>query len=397
MIRKVLYFHYQRSERDGSFVHTMEFEAAFKKLCAEKGIVFKVFSPELVAHTGDQPLGLFSKLKRRLARFYLRDFRTALLQVFSFYKELAILREEKPDVVLTRYNHANATLAILWACRKQGIPVVIEMNSPNRDSDQGLYQRFPFFIKLFSARTALSLADGLFAVSDEISEPLRQEAKPGQPVITIPNGVDIDRFDPSLSPLLVRQRLGIPKERVVFGFVGSFAPWHGVDLLVDAFSMLLNEGLPVHLLLVGQTNPLWQAQIDRLKSPEFSPYVSLAGFVTPSEIPNYLAAMDITTLPNQADYCSPLKLFEYMAMSRPTVSVNTKPVAMTMADGKEGLLFPAGDVSALAEHMRDLVVHPDKRQALGAAARVRMEQEFTWRHNAERVFALLEEAYSKTS
>lgn len=396
MIRKVLYFHYQRSERDGSFVHTQEFEAAFQGLCNDKGITFKVISPELVPYPGDAQPGLLARLKSRLSRLYLRDFRTLLRQFRNYYKELAVLREEKPDVVLTRYNHGNGTLAILWACRKLDIPVVIELNSPNRDSDQGArYLRLPFFVELFSARHALSLANGLFAVSDEISMPLRQQASANQPVVTIPNGVDIKRFDPALSPAPIRQRLGIPADRVVFGFVGSFAPWHGVDFLIDAFSVLLREGLPVHLLLVGQTNALWQAQFDRLATPELASHVSLAGFVPPNDIPPYLAAMDITTLPNQAGYCSPLKLFEYMAMARPPVSVNTGPVAATMADGKEGLLFPAGDVNAMVDRMRDLTVHPERRHALGDAARVRMEQEFTWRHNAERIFALLEDAYSK--
>lgn len=397
MIRKVLYFHYQRSERDGSFVHTKEFEAAFRGICEPRGIAFKVYSPPLVVPKAGSPDGFFSRIKSKLARFYLRDVKIILKQVRNYFHELAILEREKPDAVLTRYNHGNATLAILWACRRKGIPVVIELNSPNRDSDQGApYRQLPFFLKLFSARHALSLADGLFAVSDEISAPLRPYATAGQPVVTIPNGVDTQRFDPATVPAQpIRQRLGIADDRVVFGFVGSFAPWHGVDFLVDAFSVLLKEGLPVHLLLVGQTNPLWQAQVDRLKSPELAPHVSLAGFVPPKDIPQYLAAMDVTTLPNQAGYCSPLKLFEYMAMARPPVSVNTRPVAATMVDGKEGLLFPAGDVEALTSHMRDLTLHPDKRRALGAAARTRMEEEFTWRHNAERIFSLLEQAVAK--
>lgn len=396
MIRKVLYFHYQRSERDGSYVHTKEFEAAFQTLCDEKGIAFKVFSPPLVKHSGDGIPGTWARLKSALARLYLRDIKILLLQVRNYYKELAILRREKPDVVLTRYNHGNASLAILWACRRLKIPVVIELNSPNRDSDQGArYLRLPGLVELFSARHALSLANGLFAVSDEISAPLRKQATAGQPVVTIPNGVDIKRFDPSLSPLPVRNKLGIPEDRVVFGFVGSFAPWHGLDFLIDAFSVLLKEGLPVHLLLVGQTNPMWQAQLDRLNTPELVRHVSLAGFVPPDEIPPYLAAMDITTLPNQAGYCSPLKLFEYMAMARPPVSVDTAPVAATMVDGKEGLLFPAGDVNALIDRMRDLTTHRERRLALGAAARVRMEKDFTWTHNAERIFALLDESYRK--
>lgn len=397
MIRKVLYVHYQRSERDGSYVHTREFEAAFRELSDEKGISFRVVSPPLLDHDINAEPSLWARAKSKLSRFYIRDIKALLMQSMAYRRELSMLRVEKPDVVLTRYNNAQASLSILWACRRLGIPVVIELNSPNRDSDKVRYYRLPFFVKLFSPGHALALADGLFAVSDEISAPLRKTVDAGKPVVTIPNGVDIKRFDPALSPFPVRQKLGIPEDRVVFGFVGSFAPWHGVDLLIDAFCTLLKESLPVHLLLVGQTNPQWQNQIDRLSSTELAPHVSLAGFVSPHDIPPYLAAMDVTMLPNQADYCSPLKLFEYMAMARPTVSVNIKPVAVTMENNKEGLLFPVGDLAALTKHMRDLATHSEKRRTLGAAARVRMQQEFTWRHNAERIFSLLEHAYARAS
>lgn len=394
MIHKVLYVHYQRSERDGSFVHTREFEAAFGEICNKKKIEFKVVSPPLLTPSDAGP-SLWARIKSKLSRFYIRDFKALVVQLMSYQGELDMLRSEKPDVVLTRYNHARASLSILWACRQLKIPVVIELNSPHRDSDKVRYYRLPYFLKLFSPSHALSLANGLFAVSNEISEPLQRFAQAGQPVRTIPNGVDIKRFDPSLSPRPVRQKFGIPDGAVVFGFVGSFAPWHGIDLLVDAFSTLLKEKLAVHLLLVGQTNPQWQSQIDRLATPELAPHVSITGFVRPEDIPPYLAAMDVTTLPNQADYCSPLKLFEYMAMARPTVSVNIRPVAATLEDNKEGLLFPVGDVIALTNHMRLLATDSERRRSLGEASRARVQHEFTWRHNAEHIFLLLNDVYTK--
>lgn len=389
MMRKVLYFHYQRSERDGSYVHTREFEAAFRRLCAERDMDFDVVAPPLVVPESGRP-GLFARARRMAAKFYLRDVKALLQQWRRARAELDILRREKPDIVLTRFD--DNTLSILWACRRERIPVVIEVNAPERDEMNDGYRQIPALRRLFTNRHALELAGGAFTVSEEISDPLRRAAA-GKPVQTIPNGVDIERFDPAASPLPVRRRFGIPEGHVVFGFVGSFAPWHGLDLLVDAFSVLVREGLPVRLLLVGQANPQWQALLDRLKAPELAPHVSLAGFVPPKDIPPYLAAMDVTVLPNAAYYCSPLKLFEYMAMARPTVAANTAPVAATLADGVEGLLFPVGDLATLTAQLRELTLQPERRAALGQGARARMEREFTWRHNAERVLALLDEVY----
>lgn len=391
MIKKILYFHYQCSERDGSYVHTREFESAFRRLCDQRGIEFGVVAPDLVS-SGKTKGGALTALKSRLARFYLRDFKTFLKQCRRSGEELAILRRERPDIVLTRFD--SSTLSILWACRRAGIPVVLEINAPEWDEMGHEYRQLPWFRKLFTNRHALELADGAFTVSEEISRPLRDHATSGKPVRTIPNGVDIGRFDPDLSPGAVRRQWNIGDDRVVLGFIGSFAPWHGLDLLVDAFSRLLKEGLPVHLLLVGQANPQWQALLDRLNGPELSGHVTLAGFVSPADIPPYLAAMDVAVLANAAYYCSPLKLFEYMAMACPTVAANTGPVAATLADGKEGLLFPVGDADGLADALRSMALDPEQRRKFGRAARRRMEEEFTWNHNAARVFDLLQQVYA---
>ncbi len=386
MISKVMYFHYQRSLRDGSHVHTEEFESAFRRLCAARNIAFSVVAPTLETGIAG-PESVASKVRHFLAKMYLRDFNVLLSQWRRARVEQAILKEERPDIVLTRFD--DSTLSILWACKREKIPVVIEVNAPD-DENSGQYRRLAWFKRLFSNAHAIQLSDGGFAVSDQVADPIRPFALGLKPFVTIPNGVDVQRFRPDISGSVVRLRHAIPQDLVVLGFVGSFAPWHGLDMLVEAVTHLLKENLPVHLLLVGQTNPKWQALIDQVRRPGLEQYVTLSGFVAPQDIPSYIAAMDITVLPNAADYCSPLKLFEYMAMARPTVAVGIAPVAAMLANGVEGALFPKGNVDALTARLRELVVDREVRQRLGSAARSRMEKEFTWRHNAERVFGLLE-------
>lgn len=393
-MRKVLYFHYQRSRRDGSFVHTREFEAAFGGLCREKGIAFAAYAPEAVDPAEEQG-NLRARLRQKLAQWYLRDFKTLLQQWRAMRKELAILRRERPDIVLTRFD--DTTLSILWACRKESIPAVLEINAPIKDNLADDYRQLPCFHRLYSNQHALRLADGAFTVSEEISTSLRHEVPAKKPVWTIPNGVDVHRFDPRISGMELRSTLKIPAEAVVLGFVGSFAPWHGLDALADAFERLRQEGLPLHLLLVGQANARWQALVDRLRAPGMREHVAMAGFVKPADIPPYLAAMDIAVLPNAARYCSPLKLFEYMAMAKPTVAAATQPVAATLADGVEGLLFEPGNQDEFIAKLRELASNRPLREALGRAARARMQTEFTWRHNAERVFDLLQEVLQSSA
>lgn len=393
-MKKILYVHYQRSERDGSYVHTREFETAFGAVCRERGIIFGMLSPRLVSHGGSGDKNTLQRLKHWLAQHYLRDIKLFLQQVSRTFGEWKMLRRERPDIVLTRYD--GKTLSILWACRLAGIPSVIEINSPDRDEESDIYRHLPILSRLFTNRHALELAQGAFAVSDLLAQPLRAHAR-GKTVATISNGVDIVRFNPAIPASTIRRHLGIDEQATVIGFVGSFAPWHGLDLLVDAFSKLLPEFPHAHLLLVGQPNPKWQALLDRLDAPELAPHASIVGFVAPADIPPYLAAMDITTLPNTAYYCSPLKLFEYMAMARPSVCVDTPPVADTIHDEHEGLLFPQNDLPALENALRRLLRDAGLRHRLGSASRARAEREYTWRHNALQVFDLLQNALARAS
>lgn len=390
MIRKVLYVHYQRYERDGSYVHTREFEAAFRLLCETKGIQFTVLAPPLVSPLPAQ-LGLLARLKRALARYYFREIKTLLVQLRRALQERRILAREQPDIVLTRFN--SETLSILWACRWLGIPTAIEINAPDRVELSKYYRLLPCLNSLFANQHALELAAGAFAVSDQLSRPLQQQNRAGKPIMTIPNGVDTERFKPDSQKAEVRRIFNIPDDYVVFGFVGSFAPWHGLDLLLTAFSEVLHRNPKVHLLLVGQTSPQWQALLDRMSTPKLSPHIAIAGFVPPDQIPSYLAAMDIAVLPDSAYYCSPLKLFEYMAMALPTVAVATAPVTTMLKDGEEGLLFRQRDIEGLTHALLRLSADKALRTKLGTAARRRMEQDYTWRQNAERVYALLEQAY----
>lgn len=386
MFRKIMYFHYQRSMRDGSRVHTQEFENAFRVLCDSKGIAFSTVAPQQVSGVSERAT-TFSRLRHFLGGFYLRDFLTLFKQWRRAAGEQAVLRKERPDIVLTRFD--DNTVSILWACRRERIPVVVEINGPEDESNHG-DRRLLWFERLFSNARAVQLANGGFAVSNEIAAPLRAHVTSTKPFITIPNGVDTDRFNSIISGAPVRNLLGIASDRVVIGYVGSFAPWHGLDMLVDAVEQLVAENLPIHLLLVGQANPKWHATLVRLQDPRLRAFVTMSGFVEPQQIPEYVAAMDITVLPNAADYCSPLKLFEYMAMAKPTVAVGISPVEAILADGIEGFTFPKGDLNALTARLKELVQSSEQRLMFGAAARTRMEREFTWRHNAERVYGLLE-------
>ena len=93
---------------------------------------------------------------------------------------------------------------------------------------------------------------------------------------------------------------------------------------------------------------------------------------------------------------SPMKLIEYMAMARAVVAPRLDNITDIVTDGVDGLLFAPGDRSSLAHTLQRLVADAGLRGALGRAARATVERARTWRHNATRVIALLDERRAAT-
>ncbi len=392
-MKHVVYVHYQECERDGSYVHTRMFAREFKQLAQDNGFRFSVIQPPVIDHAGTPEITKLQQFKTTIARFYISDIKAVLMEWKKMQAERRQLQAMKADIVLARYEWKN--LSIIWAARSLGIPVVLELNSPDEE-DLGLkFYRLPGMARFFSTSRALSLCNGGFAVTEVLAKSFRQQVAKNIPVRSIPNGVLIEQFDPQLDGSSVRNEVGISPNKIVLGFVGSFAPWHGLDLLFSAFAQLLSEGLPVHLMLVGQVRQDAGEWLTQAQSENFSAHVTLTGHVPQAKINEYLAAMDIAVLSNSAWYCSPLKVFEYMAMAKATVAVATEPVREMMSHEKDGLLFEQGSVKALTAELRKLVMDDALRTALGAAARKRVASEYTWADNARRVGDLLQDIYSE--
>ena len=388
-MKSIVYVHYQKSERDGSYVHTRMFTKEMGLLCDAKNIDFTVIEPALIDEDGVSEVTQIQKIKTFFARFYLSDLKALVKQIRQMLVERKKLKAVNADMVVTRYNWN--TLSIIWAARSIGIPVVLELNSPDEE-DRGIkFYRLPGMTYFFSTERAIHLSDGAFAVSEALAKDFRENFNGSSRLIHgIHNGVSLDKFNPQLDASELRADFGIAKDAVVIGFVGSFAPWHGLDLLFEAFAKLVGDGAPVHLLMVGQPRKDSGEWLDRAAMPDIAGNITFAGHVGSGDVNRYIAAMDITVLANSAWYCSPLKIFEYMAMGKATVAVATDPVQEVIVDRRDGLLFEQGSSSALYKSLKELVSDSDMRLKLGNAGRQRVASEFSWQDNASRVFDLLE-------
>ena len=114
--------------------------------------------------------------------------------------------------------------------------------------------------------------------------------------------------------------------------------------------------------------------------------------VPPGTIPLYLRSFDICTMPfpwteHFAYYASPLKLFEYMAMARPTVSSNIGEPSHIINNGEDGFL--ASTKEEYIEKMRKLIEDPNLRKRIGDKARETIENDYSLKVLSKRLHEIL--------
>ncbi len=247
-------------------------------------------------------------------------------------------------------------------------------------------------------------ADLITCVSAPLKDQLIDLGISASKIIVNPNGVNPEMYSPDVDGRNIRKKIGISDSTVLIGFIGTFGPWHGAELLAQAFASLINdEGLsvPIHLLLVG----------DGLKMPDVKKVIqtnqienkcTLTGIVPQIQGPKYLAACDILASPQVRNsdgtpfFGSPTKLFEYMAMGKAIVTSNMDQMAEIFEHEKTALLCEPGDSDMLAMALKTLAENADLRKHLGEAARKEVCEKYTWQIHTSKIVKALKERLEST-
>ena len=179
------------------------------------------------------------------------------------------------------------------------------------------------------------------------------------------NGVDIERFSPG--PDQVRNRLGIPHDAKVVGFVGRLTCDKGLPELVDAFDVILRARPCARLLLVGWFDAAEDALSQELRTRILRhPGIDCTGFVT--DTAPYYRAMDVLVLPSWREGF-PNAVLEAAASGVPVVTTECTGARDSVVPEVTGLLIPPGYPEAISEAVLKIISDPALQRRMGCAAR----------------------------
>jgi glycosyltransferase involved in cell wall biosynthesis len=296
------------------------------------------------------------------------------------------------DVPLVWQYHYAFQNAGFDLARKLDVPIVLRVNAPQVWEARQWGVRRPLWgpaVERFGETPQFRSADVLACVSEEIAHVVQNRFGRKDGVLVVPNGVDAERFSPAISGESVRSKYDL-QDKFVVGWTGSFRPFHGVDLALEAVAKLGHEIPELTLLLVGDGQT--RRRTEELARSLGLRNVVFTGTVPFDEMAAHVAAMDLVLLPARKDpafHYSPVKLWEYMAAAKPIVAAEVGQVATVLENSATGCLVTPGDVSDLVESIRELHDDPDRRRRLGAGARAKVLAEWTWDRQFQRVLNVL--------
>jgi glycosyltransferase involved in cell wall biosynthesis len=265
----------------------------------------------------------------------------SLLEQISSYDPDAIL--------LMSYNYASI-YDFLWRWNPRKAPLLFRGDShrilPSTGAKEWLRRQFISLIyRKFSACLYVGKANyGYFC----------DHGVPPQSLFFAPHAVDNDRFfaqaeEAHCQATLWKQELGIPKNHSLILFAGKFIPKKRPTDLLQAF---LQANLPqVSLLFVGAGTLESELQLQAAKHP----HIYFAPFQNQTLMPRTYATADLVVLPSYGSGETwGLAINEAMCMSRPVIaSTHVGCVQDLIHPYKNGLIFPAGDVSALSACLKE--------------------------------------------
>jgi glycosyltransferase involved in cell wall biosynthesis len=193
------------------------------------------------------------------------------------------------------------------------------------------------------------------------------------------NGVDEGRFWP-------RTEFADPNTILC---VGNLIPIKGQDLLLRSFADLTPLFPRLRLELIGN-GPERDRLVDVAADLGVKEKIRFRGRCSRDEVAEAMRGCAVFALPSSYEGLGCVYL-EAMACAKPVIGCRGQGIDEVIEHGKSGILIEPGNRNELTENLRVLLSNAEYRHRLGAAARSRILQQFTLKHQAEAFVELYRE------
>ncbi|CAN5223089.1 hypothetical protein BH20VER2_BH20VER2_16940 [soil metagenome] len=274
-------------------------------------------------------------------------------------------------------------LESLRVAKRLGIPSVVEIPTWHRDGGRANVEPRPpeppgswkerLLVRREHYLEEYDLADMCLVFSQKAADSFRVQGFPEDKLFYLPNGVDVEEFQPGTRPA---------KFRVVFS--GALIKRKGIHLLLEAWHRLALKD--AELWLVGTVHDEAKPALKEF----WRDNITLTGFVR--DVGSYLAQGTIYAFPSELEG-NAKTVNEAAACGLPVIT--TREAGDVVNNGVEGLIIPPKNVDALMAAILHLYENPDLVERMSTAARQRVVENFTWDHCRERLLTAYEQVMQR--
>lgn len=294
------------------------------------------------------------------------------------------LNEINPDII-----HAHTPFFMgAWGLtlgRVNKIPVVSTFHTMFTDKfvlQEYFSKRAAPYIQKYSwkyARIFYNRCNAVMAPSDTIKALLEKEGI--RNTVTVPNGVDTQRFNTSIKAGALRSRLKKGRNEKLVLYLGRMSREKRVDTLLKAAKLLENEEIRFVIAGTGPSFNSYKETAERMKLDN----VDFLGFVSDRILPKYYAACDVFCIPSTFETQGVVCL-EAMACGKPVVGADKLALAEIIRNGRNGEKFRSLDGRDCARKIK---------KALNNVSSYKETRKTAMRYSQERTTDELLKVYNK--
>ena len=300
---------------------------------------------------------------------------------------LEVVKIEKPDLLHAHSPVLNVFPALKTG-KKLGIPLVYEIRAFWEDAavDHGSYRENSIKYRITRAleTRACNKANHIAILCNGLKRDLIRRGIPGEKITTVFNGVNPDDFKPTPPDPEYLKKWDLEGKKVI-GFIGSFYRYEGLDLLVKAFAQIAPEHPDTVLLIVGggeMENEL-TALAGNLGLNSGARRILFPGRIPHERVPGVYSMIDILAYPRYpmrlTDLVTPLKPLEAMAVGKALIASDVGGHKELIHHNETGILFPAGNETALAEALDQLLLDKPSQTRLAQTGQTWVRKNHTWK------------------
>lgn len=325
---------------------------------------------------------------------------TLINRVMYFRRQLtAWLQERHFEVVQIRSIYEGFPIALnkQRSCNKlifevNGLPSIeLKYRYPAVADDRELLHKLRT-----QEQICLEAADLIVTPSSVTAGYLQVRGVASEKIRVIPNGVDLNIFTYRPPQLITNE---IEAFRLLY--FGTFSPWQGVNLAVEALAIAVRE-FPVNLTVIGLGRDRSCQALKKLALKlGVADKLTILEPMSQTQLVQHLHSSHAIAAPltpndrNLIQGCCPLKILESMATGTPVIASDLPVVRELGTDGVQLLLVKPGSAKAIKDAMVRLRDH--KSTQLAIAARHQIENYYTWQQAGVSLIRVYEELGIKRS